>query len=270
MITRTDSVGPTSKNSSAKFREAAISRWLWPLDADELCAVARRRAGFMDFGDPEVESRLSVLVKSLEEEAELRPRGRLLAWVHLCDLLETRLRLQRLWLPCRAWKGRLSNGRSLSRACRAVVPRFCRSCWRIPPATARPSSGRSCRRCRIIRGGESGTQLRASGGSGEWRPRPTPFIPFAPSRRTNAWPSIVTRCCRVNLSPPSGFRPMKNSSIQLTLLQRTHGRRDSFNISNCKIPENNGYSRLPTTFTSWNRCCAFSRCGDNPDASQPA
>jgi hypothetical protein len=96
MITRFNSARAVSKTFSAECGEA-IGRKLWPLDAGKLCAAARRRARFADFGDPAVEARLSILVKSLEQEAELRPRGRLLAWVHLRDLLETRLRLERLW-----------------------------------------------------------------------------------------------------------------------------------------------------------------------------
>ena len=96
MITRFNSARAVPKTFSMKCGDA-ISRKLWPLDAEALCSAARRRAGFADFGDPDVESRLSILVKSLEEEAELRPRGRLLAWLHLCDLLETRLQLERLW-----------------------------------------------------------------------------------------------------------------------------------------------------------------------------
>src|SRR4051794_26706272 len=96
MITRFNSVRVIPKTFPAKCGNA-ISRKLWRLDAEALCAAARRRAGFSDFGDPALESRLSILVKSLEQEAELRPRGRVLAWIHLRDLLETRLRLERLW-----------------------------------------------------------------------------------------------------------------------------------------------------------------------------
>src|SRR6185369_729750 len=75
----------------------AASRRLWPLDRERLCTEARRRTGLEDFGDPAIEPRLGVLVKSIEREAELHPLGRVLAWMHLCDLLETRLRLERAW-----------------------------------------------------------------------------------------------------------------------------------------------------------------------------
>jgi hypothetical protein len=75
----------------------AFSQRLWPLDAERLCHQARRRAGLEDFGDPPVEPTLSVLTKSLEQEANLHPLGRFLMWVHLRDLLETRLRLAEVW-----------------------------------------------------------------------------------------------------------------------------------------------------------------------------
>jgi hypothetical protein len=97
VVTGFNSSGAISKKTFMVRCEEAISRKLWPLDADALCAAARRRAGFEDFGDPAIESRLSILLKSLKHEADLRPRGRLLAWIHLCGLLETRLRLERLW-----------------------------------------------------------------------------------------------------------------------------------------------------------------------------
>ena len=76
---------------------AALSRELWLLDSPRLCALARRRTGLDDFGDPVIEPALSVLVKSLEAEAELRPLGRLLMRIHLLELLETRLRLAADW-----------------------------------------------------------------------------------------------------------------------------------------------------------------------------
>ncbi len=76
---------------------AAVSRRLWFLDRRKLCAEARHRTGLEDFGDPPVEPALSVLVESLEREAELRPLGRFLMRIHLRTLLETRLRLTEAW-----------------------------------------------------------------------------------------------------------------------------------------------------------------------------
>ena len=63
------------------------------LQGEALYIEARRRTGLEDFGDPPPEPVLSVLVNSLEGEADLHPLGRFLIRVHLLDLLETRLRL---------------------------------------------------------------------------------------------------------------------------------------------------------------------------------
>jgi hypothetical protein len=50
-----------------------------------------------DFGDPPLGPTLARLLESLEEEADLKPIGRLLIRIHLRDLLETRLRLVNIW-----------------------------------------------------------------------------------------------------------------------------------------------------------------------------
>jgi len=76
------------------------SRRLWQLDGEKLCAEAQRRTGLADFGDPPVQPALSILLNSLEQEADLHPLGRMLMRIHLRDLLETRLRL------AEAWKGK--------------------------------------------------------------------------------------------------------------------------------------------------------------------
>lgn len=75
----------------------AVSRRLWPLEKEALCAEARRRTGLENFGDPPLEPALSVLVDSLEREADLHPLGRFLMRAHLRGLLETRLRLAEAW-----------------------------------------------------------------------------------------------------------------------------------------------------------------------------
>jgi LPS sulfotransferase NodH len=67
------------------------------LDADELCHWARRRTGLDDFGEPSIFPALSILVESLETEADLHPVGRFLARVHIRTLLEMRLRLVDAW-----------------------------------------------------------------------------------------------------------------------------------------------------------------------------
>ena len=75
-----------------------LSRRLWSLQSEALCEEARRRTGLRDFGDPPVEPALSILVKSLELEADLHPLGRFLIWAHLRELLQTRLRLTQEWI----------------------------------------------------------------------------------------------------------------------------------------------------------------------------
>jgi hypothetical protein len=91
-------------NSEERSLEAArrsigdnLSRQLWLLQSGSLCEEARRRTGLTDFGDPPIEPELSILVNSLEIEADLHPLGRFLMRVHLRDLLETRLRLAQVW-----------------------------------------------------------------------------------------------------------------------------------------------------------------------------
>jgi hypothetical protein len=74
------------------------SRWLWQLNEEKLCMEAQRRTGLADFGDPPLQPALSILLKSLEHEADLHPLGRMLMWIHLRDLLETRLRLAGAWI----------------------------------------------------------------------------------------------------------------------------------------------------------------------------
>ncbi len=86
------------------FGERASQR-LWSLESTRLCANARRRTGLEDFGEPPVEPALTKLVESLEHDAELRPLGRLLMWIHLRGLLETRLQLTDAWKQNRrAWE----------------------------------------------------------------------------------------------------------------------------------------------------------------------
>ena len=74
-----------------------LSRRAWFLNSEELCTEARRRTGLSDFGDPPIEPALTVLVNSLESEANLHPLGRLLIRMHLRGILETRLQLTNQW-----------------------------------------------------------------------------------------------------------------------------------------------------------------------------
>jgi hypothetical protein len=74
-----------------------MSRRAWRLESRELCAQARRRTGLEDFGEPSIEPALTVLTKSLEDEANLHPLGRLLMRTHLKDMLDARLRMAKLF-----------------------------------------------------------------------------------------------------------------------------------------------------------------------------
>src|SRR3954467_4700429 len=86
--------GDTSEMKTLADR---ASRRLWRLEAESLCGEAKRRTGLEDFGEPAVEPVLSVLTRSLEDEANLKPMGRLLMRIHLRGLLEARLRLVEVW-----------------------------------------------------------------------------------------------------------------------------------------------------------------------------
>src|SRR5262249_22680650 len=58
-----------------------------------------------DFNDPALESRLSLLARSLDCHADLHPLGRLLTRIHLRDLLQTRLRLEEHWKDFPGFEG---------------------------------------------------------------------------------------------------------------------------------------------------------------------
>ena len=97
MTSNNISVNAGPMESFRSRMRAALNRRLGSLNESELCSEARRRTGLTDFDKPPVEPALSVLVKSLEAEAELRPLGRFIMRLHLRDLLETRLHLAAAW-----------------------------------------------------------------------------------------------------------------------------------------------------------------------------
>ncbi len=97
MTTKRTPADEEGKKTTWSKLGTAVSRRLWLLDSNKLCAEARRRTDLEDFGEPPVAPALSVLTESLEREAELRPLGRFLMRVHLRSLLETRLRLAAAW-----------------------------------------------------------------------------------------------------------------------------------------------------------------------------
>ena len=57
-----------SRRRRARHRDD-WGRHLWPFDVEALCAKARQATGLEDFGAPPIEQALSVLVDSLEREA---------------------------------------------------------------------------------------------------------------------------------------------------------------------------------------------------------
>src|SRR4051812_4215903 len=85
------------KNNTAPRLSDKVSLSLWRLDPAALCAEARRHTGLHDFGEPPLEPGLSILVESLERQADLKPFGRFLIRTHLLDLLQGRLRLTQAW-----------------------------------------------------------------------------------------------------------------------------------------------------------------------------
>jgi len=66
-------------------------RGLVPLDPDELVATAQRNTGFRDFGDDEWREPFEILLRAIEDEAELHPFGRLMTRCDLLIWLEARL-----------------------------------------------------------------------------------------------------------------------------------------------------------------------------------
>ncbi len=88
--------GQGRREARLSLFEGASAAWGKPgprLDSEVLCLQARRKTGLEDFGDPALEPALSLLVASLEREANLHGLGRLLMRIHLQDLLAARLRL---------------------------------------------------------------------------------------------------------------------------------------------------------------------------------
>ena len=76
---------------------ATASRWLCSLESRKLISGARSRTRLHDFGEPAIEPALSVLLNSLEGDADLHPLGRCLIRLHLQRILETRLLLAQFW-----------------------------------------------------------------------------------------------------------------------------------------------------------------------------
>lgn len=173
-----------------------LSRRLWLLQSEALCAEARRRTSLEDFGDPPIEPALSILVNSLELEADLHPLGRFLMRVHLRELLETRLRLAHTWsgqleaavierpvfITGMPRSGSTFLHKLLAQDPDNRAPRVWEVMFPLPTKSTWPNKVvHACRRPRLACGGFDGL-LRVRIQS----------TPCARGRRTSAWPSIVS------------------------------------------------------------------------------
>ncbi len=65
-----------------------------PLDEDSLVAWARRNTGLSDFGANDWYEPFKVLIRSLDEDADLHLMGRLMARAEILNLLEARLQIE--------------------------------------------------------------------------------------------------------------------------------------------------------------------------------
>ena len=213
---REGAVLPRPPSAIASLAHRASRRWL-PLNGEKLCAEAQRRTGLPDFGDPPLQPGLSILLESLEQEAQLHPLGRLLMRIHLRGLLETRLRL------VEAWKRKqdaleAQRHRETCIRCRNAAQRLhvsARVAGRRPGQSRTPGlggdvpGGGAPAEGSVTGNGASGKPRPACGGFAGSRPRPMPFTRCGPSLRMNAWRSIAIRSCPRNSSPLAESPPTR-------------------------------------------------------------
>lgn len=125
-------------------------------DADALLKAAVRKTGLEDYGDPAFEAPFRLLIQSMNEEAQLSVKGRVMARADLVKLLANRLRLvsDRQSLPAIAHQpierpifilGFPRTGSSflhnlLSQDSQLLVPRYWESLYPSPP----PNPGIDC------------------------------------------------------------------------------------------------------------------------------
>ena len=69
-------------------------RGMVPLDAESLITAATRSTGLADFGEPGWEEPFRVLVRALDEEAELNLTGRLMCRAEMLVFLQNRLQIE--------------------------------------------------------------------------------------------------------------------------------------------------------------------------------
>lgn len=73
--------------------DCAVTQSAGTLDAEDLIATARRETGLHDFGEPDIEGPLHILVDSLNAEAFITPAGEVGKRLSLIRALSNRLRL---------------------------------------------------------------------------------------------------------------------------------------------------------------------------------
>ena len=236
-----------------------LSRRLWPLQSEALLAEARQRTGLEDLGEPPIESALSILVNSLELEADLHPLGRFLMRTHLRELIETRLRLDHAWsgqsetldasliqrpvfITGMPRSGSTFLHELLAEDPENRVPRVWEVMFPIPIGSKPPK--------------KMDPRVRKAEAS-LWCFRRSPrerirFTRCARGLLMSAWRSIVIRCCPKNSSRPGVSRPMRRFYMQRTLVLHIVGRNGFSNICNLVVRTGAGFLNLRTTYTDDN------------------
>jgi len=78
------------------WQRIGVLRQMVPLDSDSLLDAARASTGLEDFGDDDWQEPFAVLIRALEEEADLNLMGRLCTRSELINLLQSRLKISDL------------------------------------------------------------------------------------------------------------------------------------------------------------------------------
>jgi hypothetical protein len=73
-----------------------LARWRYSFDLERMLTLARKATRLEDFGDPSFHEPFELLLRALEQEADLTAVGRLAAGRTMTDLLRNRLRLEAL------------------------------------------------------------------------------------------------------------------------------------------------------------------------------
>ena len=227
-----------------------LSRRLWLLQSESLLSEARRGTGLDDFGNPPIKPALSLLVKSLELEADLHPLGRVLIRAHLRGLLETRLRLTQRWSRRLEMESSIIERpifiTGLPRSGSAFlhellaedpenrVPEIWEVMFPIPIGSKPPK--------------KVDPRVQKAEASLWWFRRLAPgrirFTRSARLRRMNAWRSIVIPCPKKS-SRPVMFQAIRLFYTQPIWAQHIGGRSGSSSTCKRGVQINTGFSSLP-------------------------